>query len=74
MKLYSELAPSVPPVWVTPFQTKAEDALNQAFQACDAYYRANGDKGFREFALAQLKIRAEQVRLYMTRGRFLHDR
>lgn len=71
MKLYADLAPQVPPVWVTPFQTKAEDALNQAFQACDAYFRANGDKGFNEFALAQLKLRADQVRLYMTRGRFL---
>jgi arabinosaccharide transport system substrate-binding protein len=71
MKLYAELAPSVPPVWVTPFQTKAEDALNQVFQSCDAYFRTNGDQGFREFALAQLKIRADQVRLYMTRGRFL---
>jgi arabinosaccharide transport system substrate-binding protein len=73
MKLYAELAPQVPPVWVTPFQTKAEDALNQAFQACDTYFRTNGDRGFREFALEQLKIRANQVRLYMTRGRFLDE-
>lgn len=71
MKLYAGLAPQVPAVWVTPFQTKAEDALNQAFQACDAYFRANGDAGFREYAIAQLKLRADQVRLYMTRGRFL---
>lgn len=71
MKLYAELAPQVPPVWVTPFQTKAEDAINQAFQACDAYFRQNGDTGFREYALEQLKMRADQVRLYMTRGRFL---
>jgi arabinosaccharide transport system substrate-binding protein len=70
MKLYAELAPSVPPVWVTPFQVKAESALNQAFQSCDTYYRAHGDRGFREYALAQLKFRADQVRLYMTRGRF----
>jgi hypothetical protein len=70
MKLYAELAPTVPAVWVTPFQSKAESALNQVFQACDTYYRTNGDRGFREFALAELKRRADQVRLYMTRGRF----
>jgi arabinosaccharide transport system substrate-binding protein len=71
MKLYAELAPQVPAVWVTPFQAKAENALNQAFQACDTFFRTNGERGFREFALAQLKLHADQVRLYMTRDRFL---
>ncbi|MEO7413279.1 MAG: extracellular solute-binding protein [Opitutaceae bacterium] len=73
MKLYAQLAPDVPAVPVTPFQTKAENALNQVFQACDTYYRANGERGFLEYARTQLKIRADQVRLYMTRGRFLKE-
>lgn len=70
MKLYAELAPSVPAVWVTPYQVKAENAIDQVFQASDAYYRTNGERGFRDYALGQLKIRADQVRLHMTRGRF----
>lgn len=70
MKLFAELAPSVPSVWVTPFQSKAEVALNQVFQACDTYCRTNGERGLRDFAKAQLKLRADQVRLYQTRGRF----
>ncbi len=72
MKLYAELAPQVPPVWVMPLQLKAENALNQALQACDTYYRTHGERGFRDYALAQLKLRADQVRLYATRARF-HD-
>lgn len=70
MQLYAELAPTVPAVWVTPYQTKAESALNQVFQSCDTYFRANGATGFIEYARSQLKLRADQVRLYQTRGRF----
>ena len=73
MKLFAELAPDVPPVWVSPFQGKAESALNQAFQACDTHYRSHGEKDLHAFAFAELKMRANQVRLYMTRGRFLDE-
>jgi arabinosaccharide transport system substrate-binding protein len=62
LQMFAALAPDVPPDYVTPFTPKAEGKRNEAFLNCAAYYRANGNRGLREFVQAELKRAADQVR------------
>jgi arabinosaccharide transport system substrate-binding protein len=62
LKKFAALAGDVPPDYITPFSPKAEGKRNEAFLNCAAYYRANGERGLREFVRAELRRSADQVR------------
>jgi arabinosaccharide transport system substrate-binding protein len=68
MRLYAELAGDVPQNYATPYSPKAETKRNAAFIASANYFRANGDKGLREFVRAELKRQADAVREQMARN------
>lgn len=71
MRLYADLAPDVPPVWVTPYSLMAQNKLVEATLNISRHYERRGEEGLAEFATAELRRAADQVRALMARNRFL---
>jgi len=69
-KLYADLAERVPPQYTSPFINLAKTKMGEAVSACAAYYNANGETGFDDYAKARLKEAADYVRMQMTRNPF----
>ena len=67
-KIYSELAPQVPPQYASPFLETAKNKLSEAVVACVQQYNASGEKGFEDFCRARLKQSANEVRRQMARN------
>jgi arabinosaccharide transport system substrate-binding protein len=67
-RIYSELAPQVPPQYASPFLEQAKNRLSEAVVACAQRYNASGDAGFEEFCRRRLKQSADQVRRQMARN------
>ena len=52
--IYASLAPTVPPVWSTPFKRAAENKLNEAYLRAVEHYKRHGEDGIVPFIKAQL--------------------
>jgi arabinosaccharide transport system substrate-binding protein len=70
-KLFIELAPQVPSETVSPYITDARDKFSESYSDCTLYYQDHGDDGLREYAKADLKRCADQVRVIINRNVFL---
>jgi arabinosaccharide transport system substrate-binding protein len=70
---YSQLATDVPEQHDSAYTAQAEAKLSQAFAAIGEYYNEHGEDGLKEFAQAELKRRADRVRMEMSRNKFLPD-
>ena len=71
-RLYADLAPQVPAEIYTAYSNQAVSRLSEAFTNTALYFEEHGDAGMREFARAELKRCADQVRAEMSRNRFLN--
>jgi ABC-type glycerol-3-phosphate transport system substrate-binding protein len=71
-RAYAALAPFVPEEHYTAYTTLANSKLSEAFTNVSLYYRAHGDVGLRDYARAELKRCADQVRVAMHRNVFLY--
>jgi arabinosaccharide transport system substrate-binding protein len=67
-KIYSELAPEVPPQYASPFLELAKNKLSEAVVSCVQQYQASGDAGFEDFCRRRLKQSADEVRRQMARN------
>jgi arabinosaccharide transport system substrate-binding protein len=70
-RAYAQLAPQVPPQYDTAYNTMAISKLSEAFTNTSEYYATHGDNGLRDYARAQLKRSADQLRVIMDRNVFL---
>ena len=52
--IYASLAPTVPPVWSTPFKRAAENKLSEAFLRSVQYYKEHGEEQLVPFIQRQL--------------------
>jgi arabinosaccharide transport system substrate-binding protein len=52
--IYASLAPTVPPVWSTPFKRAAENKLGEAYLRSVQYYKEHGEDGLVPFIKQQL--------------------
>jgi len=69
-RLFTELAPEVPPQYTSPYIEIAKNKMADVVAACAAYYRAHGESGFEDFARARLRQAADEVRVFMRRDAF----
>ena len=67
-RIYSALAPQVPPQYASPFLQLAKNKLSEALVDCVQQYNASGDKGFKAFCRQRLRQSAEEVRRQMARN------
>ncbi len=61
-RMYAELAPDVPAVYVSALQRVGESKLDQAYAGAVEHYRAFGKKGLKQVIRQQLKAAANYVR------------
>jgi arabinosaccharide transport system substrate-binding protein len=66
--LYATLAPEVPFQYTSPLIQTTKQKLGEAVVACVQRYNARGAEGFDDFARAQLKRNADEVRRLIARN------
>jgi ABC-type glycerol-3-phosphate transport system substrate-binding protein len=69
---YANLAPDVPDEKANAYMQQAEGKLTEAFEAVRLYHAKNGNDGLREYAAAELKKRADDIRRIAARNVFLN--
>ena len=67
-RIYSTLAPQVPPQYASPFLELAKNKLSETLVACVQQYNMTGDAGFKDFCRRRLKQSADEVRRQMARN------
>lgn len=67
-QLYINLTPQIPKTYSSPYILLARQKYGEALVACCAYYRKNGEKGFKEFTKTRLKQSADEVRAMIRRN------
>ncbi len=65
---YAKLAPSVPPVWSTPFKRIAENKVGEAFLRAVEYYKQKGESGLVPYIKSELGEAERYVRTLMDRN------
>jgi arabinosaccharide transport system substrate-binding protein len=68
--LYARLADQVPEEIITPYITDARDKFGEAYIDAALYYQQHGEDGLRDYAKADLKRCADQVRVLIHRNVF----
>ena len=69
-RIYADLAEDVPPQYASPLIEMAKSKMASVISVCAAYYRANGENGFEDFARSNLLAAGNEVRRYIDRNPF----